>query len=471
MNRQGIALYGAFTRMTAASLFLFSGLTLANNVENQSEDTRQNRLLTTLSQNPTVTAQGQTLFEQVCASCHGKDLSGGSGFNLKDGEWVHGSQPSAILANIETGFMKAGMPGFKDVFNAEQLQSIVAYILSQRRGFDGLTYKLYQMQSKDDRTITDDKLVKSGTLSKNLADFQLPEIQHYIIEFSGDFYTSGDEDTRIWIQWGAKADIDFEVDGKPVARDNRFGEWFPTWVVARGKQTLKITYRSADSKPGQRNLVLIATNDDMSIKKFALSTRAQKIMLNKKFNLNAEGETLVQRIKVTNLPAYSISVATPKQINHAFNTRSCDIVGLWQGEFLNIGPNIGGRGEDASIPLGDWVFHSPQALTFDTQENCRFKGYQMQHGEPVFRYTQGSHQVQVSAKAVTSKQLDIHYQVTGTAGEELTIRLPKSPKLTWNVPGENMPETSDEKDYTMQRVKLNDKGSASFLVSAQIHPM
>ena len=37
------------------------------------------------------------VFEQLCASCHGKDLSGGVGGSLIDGEWKHGGSDEELL--------------------------------------------------------------------------------------------------------------------------------------------------------------------------------------------------------------------------------------------------------------------------------------------------------------------------------------------------------------------------------------
>ena len=144
--------------------------------------------ITAMSQDIKMTTEGKTLFNQVCASCHSKDLSGATGFNLKDGEWIHGRQPSQIIKNIKNGFASAGMPGFAGVYSEPQLESIVAYILSKREGFDGLTYKLYQMNTSEDKEVTPSKLIKQGELPTNLVNLQLPEVEHYLIEFEGDFY-------------------------------------------------------------------------------------------------------------------------------------------------------------------------------------------------------------------------------------------------------------------------------------------
>lgn len=412
-----------------------------------------------LSQSEAATKEGKALYEQMCASCHSKDLSGASGFNLKDGEWIHGSEPSAILNNVKQGFAKAGMPSFTNVYSEGQLQAIVAYILSKREGFEGLTYKLYQMADNKDKVINDSKLIKQGVIGSNFADFQLPEIQDYVIEFEGDFYTLKDEDTQVWIEWGKPIDVTFEVNGKEVSRK---GEWVPTWKLARGKQHLKITYRSGTNKPNQRNLPLIVTNHDMSIKLFPISTRARGIMQEKKVEVKALSHTVVQRKKVMHVPTYSISVGLPAKINYAFNTRSCAIVGLWQGDMLNVGPNVGGRGQDGSLPLGDWMFHSPESFQHSSpsQGKCKYKGYKLENNEPVFSYKLAGVDYKMTASATSDQQINFHYQVQPLSQAKVVFNVPKGDKLNWQV---------SHGDVENNRIEVMPNQQGKFTISAQIN--
>ena len=386
------------------------------------------------------TSKGQMLFEQNCASCHNKDLSGASGFNLKDGEWVHGSKPSQIINNVKNGFMNAGMPGFNAVLNNEQLESIVAYVLSKREGWSDLHFKLYQLNNENDKEITADKLVKSGVLAKGLADFSIPEIQHYFIEFEGDFFAPKDIDTQIWLQWGFPHEVFMSIDGKSVKKEGQ--PWFPTWRLKRGKQHLKITYRSGNTKPNQRNLVMIGTNLDMTIKLFAVSSRAKAILEDKQYNITAQNKTVIQRKRIHNLPPYSISVGLTNQLNFAFNTQSCSIVGLWQGDMLNIGPNIGGRGEDPSLPLGKWLFHHPEEIALKSASQCQYKGYQLVDSQPMFSFQFDSVDYALTAEAKQAKPqqakaITFHFHVLQNMNTEMAtqtqLTLPKSDKINWST--------------------------------------
>ncbi|MGD1893377.1 MAG: PQQ-dependent sugar dehydrogenase [Cyclobacteriaceae bacterium] len=82
---------------------------------------------TTLAQN------GQALYTQYCASCHGEDLKGGNGPSFLDGEWKHGSGRSQITRNIKFGIAQVGMPAYEKMLDDKQLKSIVDYVLDAEK--------------------------------------------------------------------------------------------------------------------------------------------------------------------------------------------------------------------------------------------------------------------------------------------------------------------------------------------------
>lgn len=391
-------------------------------------DLELDQRLMALSQQPQSITNGQVLFQQICASCHGKDLSGGSGFNLKDAEWVHGGQPSQILHSVKTGFLSSGMPGFGMMFNEQQLQDIVAYVLSKKQGWDTLSYRLYQLESDSDVEITEAKLIKVGSLPKGLADFSIPEITHYYIEFEGDFYAPTDQDTQVWLEWGFPHEVFMYVDGQLVERGGK--PWYPTWRLKRGKQKLKITYRSGTSKLQQRNLVLLGTNLDLTVKLFAVSTKAQAVLDSKSFEIKASNKPVIQRKRIHQLPPSTISVGLPQKLNYAFNTKSCSVVGIWQGEMLNIGPNIAGRGEDPSLPLGSWVLKHPEQIShFDGNNGCRYLGYKIEAGYPVFKYQINKTSYWLRVEAQSANALSFSYE---TKSSKVPLLLPETSNIQWS---------------------------------------
>ena len=378
-----------------------------------------------MSLQPQAVAKGEQGYRQMCVACHARDLSGASGFNLKDGEWVHGDRPSQILNNIKNGFPEKGMPGFASVVSEEALKPIVSYLLSKREGFEDLSFKLYEMENDTDRVISDDKLVKVGQLNTNLVDFHIPQIHNFVLEFEGTFYVPGDEAVRLWMPRARHIDIQFEIDGEPMLSNVNGTNW---WLKS-GKQHLKIIYRSA--KEGEsEEVLLMAVNKDNSIKLFPVSKTAKSSMLSRNDATKSIANPVIQRKKIHGLPAYSIGVGFPEQINAAFNSESCNIVGVWSGDFLNVGPNIDGRGRDGSLQLGDWLFKSPQTLgvkgTADSL--CAYSGYRTQPN-PEFKYVLDGVEYRLQVHGVSSNTIQFNYQTNATGTLEFT--LPQIPGLKW----------------------------------------
>ena len=76
---------------------------------------------------------GQALYVQYCASCHGEDLKGGNGPSFLDGEWKHGSGRGQITRNIKFGIAQVGMPAYEKVLSDDQVNSIVGYVLEAEK--------------------------------------------------------------------------------------------------------------------------------------------------------------------------------------------------------------------------------------------------------------------------------------------------------------------------------------------------
>jgi cytochrome c oxidase cbb3-type subunit 3 len=79
---------------------------------------------------PAAVADGKRLFVQMnCAGCHGYDLGGSMGPNLKDGYWRYGGSPAAIYRSISKGHPQ-GMPAWSQALPPDQIWKLVAYIQS-----------------------------------------------------------------------------------------------------------------------------------------------------------------------------------------------------------------------------------------------------------------------------------------------------------------------------------------------------
>ncbi|MEK7952920.1 PQQ-dependent sugar dehydrogenase [Luteolibacter soli] len=77
--------------------------------------------------------KAEKIFEQLCAGCHGADLSGGQGGSLIDGEWKHGSEDADLMKSIKEGNPQLGMTPFGTVLNDGQLRMMVIYIREKEK--------------------------------------------------------------------------------------------------------------------------------------------------------------------------------------------------------------------------------------------------------------------------------------------------------------------------------------------------
>jgi putative heme-binding domain-containing protein len=74
---------------------------------------------------------GEAIFNQSCAGCHGMDGAGGRGPSLR-GQLRHGNQKSDIAAVVSNGLPGTGMPKFG--FDKDDLNALVTYVQSLSRG-------------------------------------------------------------------------------------------------------------------------------------------------------------------------------------------------------------------------------------------------------------------------------------------------------------------------------------------------
>lgn len=92
--------------------------TLANTIRNPYEG------------NPAAVREGRDLYWQMnCADCHGYDLKGGMGPNLRDTYWRYGGAPADLYKTLWEGRPK-GMPAWGRALTPDQIWKLVAYIQS-----------------------------------------------------------------------------------------------------------------------------------------------------------------------------------------------------------------------------------------------------------------------------------------------------------------------------------------------------
>lgn len=91
------------------------------------------------------TAAGAAAFRVNCVQCHGSGAAGSPGYpNLNDDEWLWGGSAEEIRQTIAHGIRFAGdentryseMPAYGEMFNREEISSVVAYVQALGNGGD-----------------------------------------------------------------------------------------------------------------------------------------------------------------------------------------------------------------------------------------------------------------------------------------------------------------------------------------------
>lgn len=75
-------------------------------------------------------ANGKSVFEIKCASCHGPNGQGTIGPNLTDKFWIHGGKITDIINVITNGVLDKGMPPWGTLLTKDELVNVTAYVKS-----------------------------------------------------------------------------------------------------------------------------------------------------------------------------------------------------------------------------------------------------------------------------------------------------------------------------------------------------
>ena len=84
------------------------------------------------AQNRIGTGDVEDIYMQNCASCHGRDLKGGSGSSLIDDEWKYGGSDTEIAASIRDGIPDMDMPAWKGALDEKQIRALVIYLQEKK---------------------------------------------------------------------------------------------------------------------------------------------------------------------------------------------------------------------------------------------------------------------------------------------------------------------------------------------------
>jgi cytochrome c oxidase cbb3-type subunit 3 len=87
-----------------------------------------------LSKDPAMAAKGKGLMAKtICFTCHGPELTGLIGPNLRDKYWIYGSSMTTIIETITNGRLPAMPPKGGSVLSGEDIEAIACYLVALNR--------------------------------------------------------------------------------------------------------------------------------------------------------------------------------------------------------------------------------------------------------------------------------------------------------------------------------------------------
>lgn len=82
--------------------------------------------------NTAAVKEGEKIFDERCADCHGGDAMGGSGPDLTDDRWLYGGTDADLFITVSGG-RKGGMPSWKGQLKDDEIWKVISYVRSLKK--------------------------------------------------------------------------------------------------------------------------------------------------------------------------------------------------------------------------------------------------------------------------------------------------------------------------------------------------
>lgn len=93
------------------------------------------------------------IYAEICANCHGADLSGGQAPSMIDDIWAHGGDDASLARSIREGVLEKGMPAFNSVLSDADIRAMVIFIRERRASYS---------RNRPTRAMSGEPLVAAG---------------------------------------------------------------------------------------------------------------------------------------------------------------------------------------------------------------------------------------------------------------------------------------------------------------------
>ena len=367
-------------------------------------------------------SRGKMIYESVCFACHGKNLEGAVGPNLKDSLWVHGASKAQLMTTIKKGFPEQGMVAFGTIYKDQQIEDISNFILSRQQGLRDMEYRIYHKATFETGVQWGtQKPDKKGPLNPPHVNLNLPEVDQFGLQFKGKLlipeYIAGK--FKIVGMIRQKEGFQLLIDGEEIELSTASSRFEEKINLSAGVHEFEFRYfRGLKSTPLHFELLGKAT--------IPLSFDSYRKSLTSEYIVKAEDSFFIMRKRVKDLSPGTIIVNHQDQVSYAISPYGASVSAIWTGDSIDIGPNIYARGQDVAKTLGKHLFSKKEAIELlidGSKQKLKFIGYSNKN-KPRFMYQYGTHQITIES-FILSKGLVLSYSLLAQDKVDLQLRIPK----------------------------------------------
>lgn len=373
--------------------------------------------LRALATDEAAVTKGKTVYSQMCFACHGAKLEGAAGPDLRDATWLHGSKPTDIFRVITKGVSEKGMMPYELVYDEATRKNLTAFILSKQHGLREVSYEVYppvEDPAKGLPRFGSGDPIKAGETENGQIDLSAVEVQEYVIAFKGTFLAPRDIRAYFNGTWQGglgQLRVGTWEGEEPKAR---MGYWLN---LEAGAHPLEFVFQRTSKEPRPLFLdVRVLGTGDLPL---SLDSH-QRVTVPERIYAAAERPKVV-RTRLPGIPSESKAVGLPGGISFTLG-RDASVYTVWDGLFLNTGPNVTVRGKKASLTGSPWFAHTDgvHLLRRGKRLPLRLVEYRFEGNEVTFMFVAERGAVNVRGKVVDGA-LVLTYETTGLEGLALHV--------------------------------------------------
>lgn len=145
------------------------------------------------------------------------------------------------------------MVAYETVYDEATLANVVAYILSERVGFQDLRYQVYHAPAEPSslEALVQGALTGEGSLPNGYADTNIPGNDTFAIVFKGGLIAPESGEVHLLVSQVYEHEISVFVDGRKAPFE-AFGSREFRFAIKNGVQDARIIYHKSDERSRAR---------------------------------------------------------------------------------------------------------------------------------------------------------------------------------------------------------------------------